>query len=425
MLSIINRISEVAASVTECFIITDFIIRFLGFKDERHLFIKTLSMFSALYACSLLTNLVFDSFYISEFISWSVSILLSLVLLKGNVFVKIFTSCINMLIIMTVNGTVLALFSWFLNIRIHDLAESTSIYRIMILFITKFVFFLVTRIILSLKNKNKMNYSFSKYEWELILLIFIITLITSNTVLRILVTNSFSKISAFITFSGIIAINIITHLLISKISKNYSQNSKYKLRELRLSELAKKVTDMKEQHKEMLETQSSYTSILDHGSELLRQGKYEEAEIYLSESAARYMSSAIKYIKTGSDTIDALINAKIAKCIESGIIINCHISGNIRKLPELDLSILLSEILDNTIEKCRTQSSSRPCIDLTIKDNNDDFLYVILKSTVPHESGFTEAIIKSAKDIIEKYNGAYSFQTEGSMLVFSIWLKVF
>lgn len=423
MLSIINRISEVAASVTECFIITDFIIRFLGFKDKRHLFIKTLSMFSALYACSLLTNLVFDSFYMSEFIFWSVSILLSLVMLKGNIFVKIFTSCINMLIIMTVNGTVLALFSWFLNIRIHELAESTSIYRIMILFITKFVFFLVTRIILSLKNK--MNYSFSKYEWELILLVFIITLITGNTVLRILVTNSFSKISAFITFSGIIAINIITYLLILKINKNYSQNSKYKLRALRLSELAKKVTDMKEQHKEMLETQNSYKNILDHGSELLRQGKYEEAEMYLSESADRYMSSAIKYIKTGSDTIDALINAKIAKCIESGIIINCHISGNIRKLPEIDLSILLSEILDNTIEKCRTQNTSQPCIDLTIKDNNDDFLYVILKSTVPHESSFMEAVIKSAKDIIEKYNGADSFQTEGSMLVFSIWLKVF
>lgn len=423
MLSIINRISEVAASVTECFIITDFIIRFLGFKDKRHLFIKTLSMFSALYACSLLTNLVFDSFYMSEFIFWSVSILLSLVMLKGNIFVKIFTSCINMLIIMTVNGTVLALFSWFLNIRIHELAESTSIYRIMILFITKFVFFLVTRIILSLKNK--MNYSFSKYEWELILLVFIITLITGNTVLRILVTNSFSKISAFITFSGIIAINIITYLLILKINKNYSQNSKYKLRALRLSELAKKVTDMKEQHKEMLETQNSYKNILDHGSELLRQGKYEEAEMYLSESADRYMSSAIKYIKTGSDTIDALINAKIAKCIESGIIINCHISGNIRKLPEIDLSILLSEILDNTIEKCRTQNTSQPCIDLTIKDNNDDFLYVILKSTVPRESSFMEAVIKSAKDIIEKYNGADSFQTEGSMLVFSIWLKVF
>lgn len=423
MLSIINRISEVAASVTECFIITDFIIRFLGFKDKRHLFIKTLSMFSALYACSLLTNLVFDSFYMSEFIFWSVSILLSFVMLKGNIFVKIFTSCINMLIIMTVNGTVLALFSWFLNIRIHELAESTSIYRIMILFITKFVFFLVTRIILSLKNK--MNYSFSKYEWELILLVFIITLITGNTVLRILVTNSFSKISAFITFSGIIAINIITYLLILKINKNYSQNSKYKLRALRLSELAKKVTDMKEQHKEMLETQNSYKNILDHGSELLRQGKYEEAEMYLSESADRYMSSAIKYIKTGSDTIDALINAKIAKCIESGIIINCHISGNIRKLPEIDLSILLSEILDNTIEKCRTQNTSQPCIDLTIKDNNDDFLYVILKSTVPHESSFMEAVIKSAKDIIEKYNGADSFQTEGSMLVFSIWLKVF
>lgn len=423
MLSIINRISEVAASVTECFIITDFIIRFLGFKDKRHLFIKTLSMLSALYACSLLTNLVFDSFYMSEFIFWSVSILLSLVMLKGNIFVKIFTSCINMLIIMTVNGTVLALFSWFLNIRIHELAESTSIYRIMILFITKFVFFLVTRIILSLKNK--MNYSFSKYEWELILLVFIITLITGNTVLRILVTNSFSKISAFITFSGIIAINIITYLLILKINKNYSQNSKYKLRALRLSELAKKVTDMKEQHKEMLETQNSYKNILDHGSELLRQGKYEEAEMYLSESADRYMSSAIKYIKTGSDTIDALINAKIAKCIESGIIINCHISGNIRKLPEIDLSILLSEILDNTIEKCRTQNTSQPCIDLTIKDNNDDFLYVILKSTVPHESSFMEAVIKSAKDIIEKYNGADSFQTEGSMLVFSIWLKVF
>lgn len=423
MLSIINRISEVAASVTECFIITDFIIRFLGFKDKRHLFIKTLSMFSALYACSLLTNLVFDSFYMSEFIFWSVSILLSLVMLKGNIFVKIFTSCINMLIIMTVNGTVLALFSWFLNIRIHELAESTSIYRIMILFITKFVFFLVTRIILSLKNK--MNYSFSQYEWELILLVFIITLITGNTILRILVTNSFSKISAFITFSGIMAINIITYLLILKINKNYSQNSKYKLRALRLSELAKKVTDMKEQHKEMLETQNSYKNILDHGSELLRQGKYEEAEMYLSESADRYMSSAIKYIKTGSDTIDALINAKIAKCIESGIIINCHISGNIRKLPEIDLSILLSEILDNTIEKCRTQNTSQPCIDLTIKDNNDDFLYVILKSTVPHESSFMEAVIKSAKDIIEKYNGADSFQTEGSMLVFSIWLKVF
>lgn len=423
MLSIITRISEVAASVTECFIITDFIIRFLGFKDKRHLFIKSFSMLSVLCACSLLTDLIFDSFYISEFISWSVSIILSLVLLKGNVFVKIFTSCINMLIITIVNSAVLALFSWTLNISIHELPESNSVNRIMILFITKFAFFLITRIILSLKNK--MNYPLSKYEWILILLVFIITIITGNTVLRILVKNSSSEINAFITLSGIIAINIVTYLFISKINKNYSQNSKYKLRELRLSELAKKVTDMNEQHKEILEVQNSYKSILDHGSKLLRHGKYEEAEIYLSESADKYMTSAIKYVKTGSDTIDALINAKIAKCIESGIIINCQISGNIRKLPEIDLSILLSEILDNTIVKCTTQNNFHPRIDLTIRDNNDDFLYVVLKSTIPPESSFMEAIRRSAKDIIEKYDGADSFQIEGSMLVFSIWLKAF
>lgn len=69
-------------------------------------------------------------------------------------------------------------------------------------------------------------------------------------------------------------------------------------------------------------------------SEFIREKHYEEAVQYLSEVMGQQVWNKREYIHTDNDTLDALINSKIAYCEERDIPIHFVILGemkNIRK----------------------------------------------------------------------------------------------
>ena len=65
------------------------------------------------------------------------------------------------------------------------------------------------------------------------------------------------------------------------------------------------------------------------------------------------LGTVIQYVNTSSNIVNAVVNSKLTLCNECGIIIHCNIYGNIEKVSDIDLSILLSNLLDNAIEACQ------------------------------------------------------------------------
>ena len=119
---------------------------------------------------------------------------------------------------------VLTIFGNLFNESIYNLIISEYPLRLSILFITKFLFFLVTQIILSNKKEET---SLNTIEWLLIMVIFIVSLISATTIFKFMLlsevkNNSFLELSII----EIMFVDIVSYYLITVISKKI-KNIKY------------------------------------------------------------------------------------------------------------------------------------------------------------------------------------------------------
>lgn len=110
------------------------------------------------------------------------------------------------------------------------------------------------------------------------------------------------------------------------------------------------------------------------------------------------------------------------------------IDSQFRNISDMDISILLSNILDNAINGCIGADS--PEMELII-GTRKSFTYIIVKNSIPSSvllknpnlettskdrsiHGFG---IMSIKKIAEKYSGSVDFREENNTFITEIWLE--
>ena len=92
---------------------------------------------------------------------------------------------------------------------------------------------------------------------------------------------------------------------------------------------------------------------------LLEKKHYEEAVQYLSEVMGQQVWNKREYIHTDNDTLDALINSKIAYCEERDIPIHFVILGEMKNIRKKEMFVILFNLLDNAIEASELQEKRK------------------------------------------------------------------
>lgn len=140
-------------------------------------------------------------------------------------------------------------------------------------------------------------------------------------------------------------------------------------------------------------------------------------------------------MNTGSVVVDAVINRRLEVCAEKSIEMKCLIDTQFVSENDVDVSILLSNLLDNAIEGC--SNTDYPQIELIVKKKKS-LTYITVKNSIAcsvldenpklktskkdksaHGYG-----IRSIKNIVNKYNGSVDFWEEDSCFVSEIWLEL-
>ena len=90
------------------------------------------------------------------------------------------------------------------------------------------------------------------------------------------------------------------------------------------------------------------------------------------------------------------------------------------------MGIILSVVLDKTIEQCSSDKSASK-IDLKITNENNH-LSIIISFT--HNDKFDSSVYMNSitedtiiKDIVKKYKGIITFDNEENLFIVNIWLK--
>lgn len=422
---------EIAASAVENIIIVDFVGKYLGYKNQKIIWLKS----GLFFVLSMMNVIIVPAVFHSEIVSAVILILLllgySIVFLKGNLYNKVFIVFFNVLIILTVNTLMLTIFGWIFNADFNNLAQMRNSARVMLLVTTKFLYFICTRLIIKMK-KGK-SYSLSGKEWILVICIFLITLMIGVMMFEAIWKEEYNDTVLAVFAVGLILINVITYSLLSWLSKENARKTELAILEIQLHEQAERMNEINNMYTEILHIRHDIKKCVNCASVLLQQGKYSEAEKYLNDISSEKLGTIKEYVVLKSGVISAVINSKLSECRRNNILIETSISDCVDGFSDIDISILLSNLFDNAIEACMKLNEGRflsfhmflymGYLRIVMKNSVDSSNAGNIRFTTKPDRKNHGFGIKTITEISEKYNGMHDFRFVGNEFIADIWLK--
>lgn len=168
----------------------------------------------------------------------------------------------------------------------------------------------------------------------------------------------------------------------------------------------------------------------DIKNHLLVLGEYEEAQehdkalAYIKKLQIPLSENILRYIKTGNDIIDIILNYKLKDAEKSGISIdvNCEIIQG-WEIDDADLCSILGNMLDNAINACSKITTGNKWIKFSMQQKGNVVLLQISNPHTPDKERNSEKQIlhgyglESVKNIVKKYAGDISIINQDNTYV--------
>ncbi len=425
-----NSAIEAAASLAECCILVRLCNGFLGFKSQNKKWQKTSVLFVLLSLADILPCQLGGFENISVIIIMVIMLTYSFVFLEGQLWEKLLVTLIPTITAPPINLIVMSVFSALSGNERSEVLPGGAM-RIPVLFFSKAAFFLVCEILIRIRKKR--TYSLNVYQWVIQLSCFIISLIISSLMWSLFRGQEETQPLFLIIFLLIALMNVLLYILMSRMQHDSKEKEKYKLLKTNISAQERLALEAMERYSEVRTLKHDMKHYLTIAAELISDGKPNEAKEYIERVINEKITHAGTIVNTGSAVVDAVINHKISLCTEKGIIVKCIIDTEFEGLNDVDISILLSNLLDNAINGC---DRSNPHIELVISKVKS-LTYIAVKNSIAEsvllnnpdlktekknrsEHGFG---IKSIKQIAHKYDGSIEFKEDRGVFIAEVWLK--
>lgn len=420
--------------IIECFIIANFIIKSLGPRIlKTYLWLLYIILAALLFIDIEFAGKLFESESITGILQIIICIIFSIVFLKGSIYKKILISVISNLLILIINVSIISILSLFIDGSIVELMELYNVVWLYAVLLSKLCYFLITNFLLAVQKK--VPYQISIKEGGAILLIFIVTLLIGIMILeQNIVTGNYESNYLMVSMIGLIIINILSFYILTYISKENERKLKYYMLDLQIKNHKNEVIEVQKQYKELQKIRHDFKNYILCSLSLLKENKTDEAKKYLTDILDEKLTPEISYINTSNSAVNAILNAKLNKCKQLGIETNYDIVDHM-EIDDIDISILLANLFDNSIEACN-YNTSKSSISLIItyekaylniimknsieksvlKDNPN--LHTTKKDKTKHGYG-----LKTIDDIVKKYDGINKYYEKGNFFYADIWLK--
>lgn len=431
----ILTIIEYIASLAESMIAADFIIKYNDVKFKSSL-LTFLFITFALFSSIVFFNFLADFEGLYGLIYIAVLGICSIIFLNGRIIEKLFSSVLCIVLVAVIDITILTLFSSMLDISISELITKRNVFRLIILFFTKFLYFLASRFILVMtrKSKNHLN----MLEWIMITLIFVTTLSISLLSINFVYKFNLSSSDYYLLHAvviGIVIINLVSFYLFTVLNKHHKDILQLTGMKIQMEQQNKSLDDLKALSLEMRKIQHDTAKYINITSTLISEGKHQKALEYLGEIQKNKLDDNFHVIVTSNDVINAVLNIKYTYCRKNNIEFIYQITTDLSVLSDVELSILLANLLDNAIEGAI--GSKNPFVKISISEAKA-YLVIIITNSIP------SSIIKNnpglittkkdkehhglglltIRDVVEKYDGILNFSEENLCFSADVRLKL-
>lgn len=436
---------ENAASLVECIIITGFTTLVLGYKNPRHKYLKyiiyTLAVFiDCIFLVNYLPPKIAETF--PGILQILISFIYALLFLQGTVFLKCYISFISNYMIFLINIPVMLIFSGILNSSVHTTIYMQGFIRIVILVLTKVLYFLLTFVFYKWYKHNLKHADFrlNNFEWFSMLLLSAISFAIGLYIFQTNI-NQFKPIVITVSSLTALAINaLVLHCLLR------SAQNRYKAEEIKFYQLENQAMKTNldnyiKQEAEISKIKHDMENVALTTTTLLQEHDYAKLEKHFSQIINDLQVTDILHTDIKNVYLNAIIQQKYTKCKSKikNVNFTCAADETFRKNEEIanidiiDLCTIIANLLDNAIEayiECNDydirinldyiNNSYRIEIANTIKGSvlsGNKALKTSKSDTKNHGIG-----IKSVKSRAEKYNGKTQFTEENGQFVARVWL---
>lgn len=358
------NVIEIAAIIVECFLALWFNVGYFQFKDKRFCKIKIAAEVLILSIWDYIGSMVIKQ----EFLAMAgFSILLfafSALFLKKTIPEKLIIAIISCTMFYLVNLPILYVFSITFHQTAYEMTISTGPERIVILFLTKIFYFAITQFILYMA-KRKMYY-FKNTEWVLVISDFFITLIIAFFLYSLSI-DLWNKLYVYIVIVVLLSIlDIIAYEFMKKINKKNSEEIENELLRLSLNQQSEMIDKIREQYETVSEVRHNYVHELTYIQGVIDEGNYEKLENYIKTRLSSEQLNVHNYIFSSNKVIDSVLNFKFAEAKQQNINIVCKLTAEIPESIERDITLILSNLLDNAIEASKKIVDEQPEIDIDV-----------------------------------------------------------
>lgn len=436
---------ENTASLVECIIITGFTTLVLGYKNPRHKYLKyiiyTLAVFiDCIFLVNYLPPKIAETF--PGILQILISFIYALLFLQGTVFLKCYISFISNYMIFLINIPVMLIFSGILNSSVHTTIYMQGFIRIVILVLTKVLYFLLTFVFYKWYKHNLKHADFrlNNFEWFSMLLLSAISFAIGLYIFQTNI-NQFKPIVITVSSLAALAINaLVLHCLLR------SAQNRYKAEEIKFYQLENQAMKTNldnyiKQEAEISKIKHDMENVALTTTTLLQEHDYAKLEKHFSQIINDLQVTDILHTDIKNVYLNAIIQQKYTKCKSKikNVNFTCAADETFRKKEEIanidiiDLCTIIANLLDNAIEayiECNDydirinldyiNNSYRIEISNTIKGSvlsGNKTLKTSKSDTKNHGIG-----IKSVKSRAEKYNGKTEFTEENGQFVARVWL---
>ena len=389
---------EMAVNAVEVTLILSFLVQYFGYKTET----------SAKYWGTALIWIL--SFCIVAFFSWThlyenyasslqilVNILFCVTLLRGNIFQKIFVSAFTMgLVAITATLTTLLVAKLSGN-QVAFLLSHFSGIRVTSICLTKLLFFVITRIILRIKESGKLK------GMDVIALVIVPMLSDLAITLMMYAAIQEPSIQTIVLYAvGIVLIlNIVVYFLFIRLGKAGKIKTEMALLALQNECLQENAKDIENMYDTVRALRHDLKNHL-----LCILSMAEERDVEGIEQYTGQQNTVNKLIMfSGSKVLDAIINSKSAAAERAGVRLSAIITTPLAGISPEDITIILGNALDNAIRAAK--DSQRKVVDIHIQPQGA-YSSIVIANDIAHPVLSDNPALRTTKNI--RYRHGFGIQ---------------
>ena len=362
------------------------------------------------------------------------NVIIALIFMKSSVFEKIVVCTLSDITLLIISFLSLNILSGIFGFTVPELIEMNGLIRIINLFVTKFVFFMFTRIIIAIKKKEA--YTLNLTEWIVLVTIFLITVFAEMKIFDIAVEFKLSESdpSILAVGSGLFLIDILVYILMSRISRKNLERTQLLIDKMQLDVYKDRLTETQKQYNEIKSIRHDMKNHLQCILSLIKKTKYDESQEYVEDMLENKLDFVYQFIDTNNNIINVISNAKLTLCRNEKIKTVINISSFRLEMDDSDICVILGNLFDNAIEACKKIDEDKMIyFEISQKKGYVNFIIKnsikksVLKSNPNLKTNKSNAVwhgigLKSAKETVSRYGGMIDFYENNDLFAVDVWI---